>query len=204
MTFLEPAMKDEVPLADVDAALVERTLRGEPVAFEVLVVKYQRRVAATIRRLVRYDPIVEELVQEAFLNAYTGLGGFRSGAAFQPWLMAIARNAALDHLRAAAGRPQASGLDELDGDAFAAPSGSAEEEVAARQLFERIDRAIEALPQVQRRALLMREMDGMDYRGIAEALGVPINTAKSHVLRARDAIADDVRPLLGPTRGRRW
>jgi RNA polymerase sigma-70 factor, ECF subfamily len=200
-------------IQDVDAVLVERAQRGEEVAFEVLVVKYQRRVAASIRRMVRDEGVVEELVQEAFLKAFTGLDGFRPDSAFQPWLMAIGRNVARDHLRAADARPRQvpvgghdvsgeSDVESLDG--MTATVGSAEDEGAARQLFQRIDLAIEALPDAQRRALLLREVDGLDYRGIAEALGVPLNTAKSHVLRARDAIADQVRPLIGPTRGRRW
>jgi RNA polymerase sigma-70 factor, ECF subfamily len=207
-------MTSEVPIPDVDAALVERTLLGQSVAFEVLVVKYQRRVAAAIRRLVRNDGIVEELAQEAFLKAYTGLSGFRPEAAFQPWLMAIARNTALDHLRSSRSRVVEVPFDLAtdghgDGNTDGAESGRAvvagpEDEAAARQLFAQIDRAIETLPEAQRRALLLREVDGMDYRGIAETLGIPLNTAKSHVLRARDAIADRVRPLLEPTRNRRW
>jgi RNA polymerase sigma-70 factor (ECF subfamily) len=199
-------MADDEPIADVDAALVDRAQLGESVAFEVLVVKYQRRVAAAIRRLVRDEGVVEELAQEAFLKAYMGLAGFRQGAAFQPWLLAIARNTALDHLRAVRGRPVATVDidDEAESDAERGVAPSPEDEAAARQLFERIDRAIAALPDAQRRALLMREVDGADYRGIAQALGVPLNTAKSHVLRARDSVAAQVRPLIGPTRGRRW
>ena len=81
---------------------------------------------------------------------------------------------------------------------------SPEEEAMAHQLFERIDAEVAALPDVQRRALLMREIDGLEYKAIAASLGQPVNTVKSHIFRARDAIADRVRPLLAPTRDRRW
>ncbi len=198
----------ESPLAgNIDAALVARASQGEAVAFEVLVVKYQRRVAATIRRFVRDDAITEELTQEVFLSAYLALKSFKPEGDFAAWLFTIARNAARSYLRSAQNRQDdrpVAVVDEARDDARWGAAPSPEEEAMAHQLFERIDAEVAALPDVQRRALLMREIDGLDYKAIAAALGHPVNTVKSHIYRARDAIADRVRPLLAPGRDRRW
>ena len=191
----------------IDAELVGRAQQGEMIAFEVLVVKYQRRVAATIQRFVRDGAITEELTQEVFLSAFTALASFKSDGDFAAWLFTIARNAARSYLRSAQNRqddrpapePVDAGQHDRSG---AAPS--AEEVAMAQQLFERIDAEVAALPDLQRRALLMREIDGLDYKAIAAALGQPVNTVKSHIFRAREALADRVRPLLAPTRDRRW
>ena len=191
---------------DADALLVRRAAAGDELAFEVLVVKYQRRVAAAIRGLVRDSRITEELTQEVFLRVHAALGDFAPDGSFRPWILVIARNVASSYLRSGQNRLDDRPVDG-EGAANTPPSshaGSAEDEAAARQLFELIDRTIADLPASQRTALLMREIDDLDYRAIAAALGVPVNTAKSHVFRARDAVAARVRPLLAPTRGRRW
>lgn len=191
----------------IDAALMARAQQGEVVAFEVLVVKYQRRVAATIRRLVRDDRITEELTQEAFLSVFVALPSFKPDGDFAAWLFTIARNAARSYLRSAQNRQDdrpIQWLDEVgDSDKFGV-APSPEEEAMAHQLFERIDAEVAALPEAQRRALVMREIDGMDYKSIAAALEQPVNTVKSHIFRAREAIASRARPLLAPTRDRRW
>jgi RNA polymerase sigma-70 factor, ECF subfamily len=198
----------EAPLAGaVDAALVARAQQGEAVAFEVLVVKYQRRVAATIQRFVRDDAVTEELTQEVFLSAFVALTSFKPDGDFAAWLFTIARNAARSYLRSAQNRQDdrpVAVLDDAGDDVRFGAAPSPEEEAMAQQLFERIDAEVAALPEAQRRALLMREVDGLDYKAIAAALGQPVNTVKSHIFRARDAIADRVRPLLAPTRNRRW
>ena len=191
----------------IDAALVARAQQGEMVAFEVLVVKYQRRVAATIRRLVREDRIAEELTQEAFLSVFMALRSFKPGSDFAAWLFTIARNAAKSYLRSAQNRQDdrpVELLDEAGGSDRFGVAPSPEEEVMAHQLFEHIDAEVAGLPEVQRRALLMREIEGLDYKAIAAALDLPVNTVKSHIFRAREAIASHARPLLAPTRDRRW
>jgi RNA polymerase sigma-70 factor, ECF subfamily len=202
------AQLSEPPLAGaIDGALVARAQQGETVAFEVLVVKYQRRVAATIRRFVRDDAITEELTQEVFLSAFLALTGFKPEGDFAAWLFTIARNAARSYLRSGQNRQDdrpAPVLDNAGEDVRLGAAPSPEEEVMARQLFERIDAEVAALPEAQRRALLMREVEGLDYKSIAAALGQPVNTVKSHIFRARDAIAHRVRPLLEPSRDRRW
>jgi RNA polymerase sigma-70 factor, ECF subfamily len=173
----------EGPLGSgVDAALVTRAQQGEAVAFEVLVVKYQRRVAATVRRFVHDDRITEELTQEVFLSVFLALPSFRPDGEFAAWLFTIARNAARSYLRSAQNRQDDRPLqrpeEAAEGERFAlAPSP--EEEAMANELFERIDAEVAALPEMQRRALLMREIEGLDYKAIALALAQPVNTVKS-------------------------
>jgi len=191
----------------IDAALVARAQQGEMVAFEVLVVKYQRRVAATVRRLVREDRIAEELTQEVFLSVFLALASFKPDGDFAAWLFTIARNAARSYLRSAQNRQDDRPLELAEEAGESERFGiapSPEEEAMARQLFARIDTEVAALPEVQRRALLMREVEGLDYKAIAAALDQPVNTVKSHIFRAREAIARRARPLLAPTRDRRW
>ncbi len=200
-------MSDALLAGAIDAALVARAQHGETVAFEVLVVKYQRRIAATIRRFVRDDPITEELTQEVFLSAFLALTTFKPEGDFAAWLFTIARNAARSYLRSGQNRQDdrpVAVLDNPGDDARFGAAPSPEDEAIAHQLFERIDAEVAALPDVQRRALLMREVDGLDYKAIAAALGQPVNTVKSHIFRARDTIAHRVRPLLTPTRAKRW
>ena len=198
---------------DLDAALVARARAGDRIAFEALVVRHQRRVAATVRALVRHPGVVEELVQEVFLQVHQHLDDFRHDGVFAAWLLRIARNTAASWLRTGQHRLDQSiarptddedgaGLPESgEGAQFAA---AAEDEAASRQLFELIDRTLATLPAAQRDALILREVEGLDYRAIAATLGVPLNTARSHLFRAREAIATAIRPLLAPTRSRRW
>ena len=203
----EARLSDPQLAGGIDAALVARAQQGEMVAFEVLVVKYQRRVAATIRRLVHQDRIAEELTQEVFLSVFGSLPSFRPDGEFAAWLFTIARNAARSYLRSAQNRQDDRPiqlLDEAGDNASFGVAPSPEEEAMAHQLFERIDAEVAALPEVQRRALLMREIDGLDYKAIAAALEQPVNTVKSHIFRAREAIALRAGPLLAPSRDRRW
>jgi RNA polymerase sigma-70 factor (ECF subfamily) len=202
-----PAMSGDEKVANVDAELVTRTLAGEDIAFELLVVKYQRRVAAIIRRLVRDERITEELTQEVFLRSFGALADFSPGGNFQAWLFTIARNTASSYLRSAQNRQDDRPVDVAEPEADRLGLGAAsspEEEVMARQLFEAIDAEVAALPDAHRSALLLREIDDLDYASIAAALGQPVNTIKSHIFRARETIARRIRPLLAPTRSRRW
>lgn len=199
----------DTPPATADGALVARACAGEAIAFEVLVVKYQRRAAAEIRRLVRDAAIVEELTQDAFMRAYDGMRDLQTPDRFWPWLRTICRNVASSYLRSGQNR-----LDDRPADPDADSTvaaferhtshDSVEDELAARQLFEVLHRAVAALPQRQRDAILMREIEGLDYRSIAATMGLPVNTVKSLIFRGRDAIAEAIRPMLQPTRSRRW
>ncbi len=206
-TMKSPTLRAGSGSWNVDLELVTRARAGDDAAFELLVVKYQRRVAALVRSLVRRADITEELTQEVFLLAYDSLGDLREGVAFWAWLSTIARNVASGYLRRPQNRVDASTVvpddapDEPEQLNFAA---SAEQEVIARQLFAMMDEAVADLPAKQRDALLLREIDGMDYRAIAATIGVPVNTVRSLIFRAREAIAAKIRPSLAPTRSQRW
>ena len=192
---------------NIDQELVAQARSGDITAFELLVVKYQRRVAAQIRTLVRSASVVEELTQEVFLHAYDHLEDLREEVAFWAWLSAIARNTASAYLRRRQHRleektSQSSETHDLyEQLQFAA---SAEQEVIAQQLFAAIDKAVAELPIPQRDALMLREIDGLDYKAIGASLGVPVNTVRSLIFRARESIASKVRPHLDTTRSRRW
>lgn len=199
----------DAPVADIDAALARRAAAGDDTAFEVLVVKHQRRVAALVRRSVRDERIVEELVQEVFLKVHAGLPGFRPDGPFSAWLSAIARNVCASYLRSAQNRQDDRPVDTDETDTvidepWRAVAASPEDEAMAQQLFAAIDAALAALPDAQRRALTMRESDGMSYSDIAQALSLPLNTVKSHIRRARDTVARGIGTLLAPSRGQRW
>ncbi len=192
-----------------DGALVGRAIAGESLAFELLVVKYQRRAAAEIRRVVHDPAIVEELTQDAFLRAFDGLPDLQERDRFWPWLRTICRNVASSYLRSGQNRQDDRPADPdavatIEAIERSGAHGSVEDEVAARQLFDALRRAVAALPERQRDAILMREIEGLDYRSIAATMGLPVNTVKSLIFRGRDAIANAIRPLMQPTRARRW
>jgi len=201
-----PVAPDASVAVDADVLLAQRAAGGDALAFEVLVVKYQRRVAAAIRSLVRDASITEELTQEVFLRVHGALADFSADGNFRAWIVTIARNTASSYLRSGQNRFDDRPAEAGDDDRIIPlrHAGSAEDEAAARQLFELIDRTIAELPPDQRTALLMREIDDLDYRAISAALGKPVNTVKSHIFRAREAVAARIHPLLAPTRSRRW
>lgn len=184
--------------AEADALLVREAQGGSRVAFDMLVLKYQRRVERLLSRSVRDPADVADLCQETFLAAYRALPAFRGDSAFYTWLYRIAINAAQRHRSRQ--RPVES-LDD-DGGTFgteAAPSDHATPEalLASRQLATGLDEAVAALADDQRRALLLREVDGLSYDEIADLMDCPPGTVRSRIFRAREAVAARLRPLLG-------
>ncbi len=195
--------------AKVDDLLIRRFCDGDLRAFEILVVKYQRRIAAAINAMVRNDGVAEELTQETFLRAYRGLPNFRFESAFSTWLYAIARNTATSYHRDGHGRADnAVSLDALTeefgsgeasligGAGHERTASSPEEEVATQQLLARIQLAVSDLPPQMREALVLREMEGLSYVEIADKLGVPLNTVRSLIFRARESVANDINSML--------
>lgn len=191
--------------ADVDAELVREAQCGSRAAFDMLVLKYQRRVERLLARSVRDPADVADLCQESFLAAYRALPAFRGQSAFYTWLYRIAINAAQRHR--ARQRPVES-LDDDEGTfgTEQTPSDHATPEalLAGRQLVRELDDAVAALAEDQRRALLLREVDGLSYDEIGDLMGCPPGTVRSRIFRAREAVAARLRPLLGGGGGRRW
>lgn len=189
---------------DVDAQLVLQAQQGNRGAFDMLVLKYQRRVERLLSRSVRDPADVADLCQETFLAAYRALPAFRGESAFYTWIYRIAINAAKRHR--ARQRPVES-LDDDEGTfgTDAAPSDDATPEalLAGRQLARELDAAVATLAEEQRRALLLREVDGLSYDEIGDLMGCPPGTVRSRIFRAREAVAARLRPLLGGG-GRPW
>ena len=184
--------------ADADSLLVREAQAGSRVAFDLLVLKYQRRVERLLARSVRDPADVADLCQETFLAAYRALPAFRGDSAFYTWIYRIAINAAKRHW--ARQRPLES-LDDDEGtfgtDASPRDDATPEALLASRQLAQGLNEAVEALADEQRRALLLREVDGLSYDEIADLMDCPPGTVRSRIFRAREALAARLRPLLG-------
>ena len=188
---------------EADAALVRLAQAGDERAFQALVVKYQRRIARHVARYVRRAGDVEEVVQDAFIRAYRGLGAFRSDSSFYSWLYRIATNAAFSFLKKDA--------RELHADESAEPfePGVSDEQtperiLLARQIGDAVERAMARLQPELAEALTLYEVEGKSYQEIAQMMGTPIGTVRTRIFRAREFIAQRLEPVLGPARDRRW
>ena len=184
-----------------DRELVARVQRGEREAFDLLMLKYQHRIAKLISRYVHDPSEVLDVAQEAFLKAYRALPRFRGDSAFYTWMYRIAINTAKNHLAAQARRPHDSGIDAADAEQFAGtpelkehvtPEGLALTEEIQRTVIA----AIEALPEDLKVAISLRELEGLSYEDISRVMKCPIGTVRSRIFRAREAINARLEPLL--------
>ena len=179
-------------LSDGDDKLVKRAKKGDSRAFDLLVLKYQGRVAQLVSRYLNNAAEVEDVTQEAFIKAYRALPNFRGDSAFYTWLYRIAANAAKNHLVALGRRPTSDmALDDLevvDVPGRLKDHESPDEVIMGQQLEMLISRTIEELPVELRAALTLREFEGLSYEGIADVLECPIGTVRSRIFRAREAI----------------
>ena len=195
---------------DVDQLLVERAQRGDKHAFELLVAKYQRKLVRLISRIVRDPAEVEDVAQEAFIKAYRALPQFRGESAFYTWLYRIGVNTAKNFLVAQGRRaPTSTEKDAEEAETFEDAGqlrdiNTPESILMSRQVAMTVNAAMDKLPQELRTAITLREVEGMSYDEIAELMGCPIGTVRSRIFRAREAIATDLRPLLGTTKDQRW
>jgi RNA polymerase sigma-70 factor (ECF subfamily) len=195
-----------------DLDLVQRVKNGDKEAFNLLVLKYQRKVGRLVRRLVNNSDEADDVVQDAFIKAYRALPQFRGDSAFYTWLYRIAVNTAKNHLVSRGKRPIS--LSELtsndpEQESFepadvTVDSNTPEAELMSRQVAEAVNRSVAALPEELRTALCLREIDGLSYEEIAEAMNCPIGTVRSRIFRAREAVAAELRPLLNVSPDRRW
>ena len=197
---------------DTDAMLVERTVAGDQKAYELLVIKYQRRIQRLIGRMVRDVDLVEDIAQETFIRAYRALAQFRGDAQFYTWLYRIAVNTAKKALMELKRDPTISensfksGDDDetspLENELTSAETPEAV--LASKEIAQIINAALEALPEELRQAITLREIEGLSYEEISEAMSCPIGTVRSRIFRAREAISQKVKPLLENQSGRRW
>ena len=198
---------------DTDQMLVARTVAGDQRAYELLVLKYQRRIERLIGRMVRDVDLVEDIAQETFIRAYRALGQFRGEAQFYTWLYRIAVNTAKKALVDLKRDPLVSesalrgGEDEDETSSVENELTSAETPetvLAAKEIAARVNSAMEALPEELRQAVTLREIEGLSYEEIAEVMNCPIGTVRSRIFRAREAISAKVKPLLENQSGKRW
>ena len=185
----------------LDEELVKRVQAGDTAAFDLLVRKYQHRIAALIGRYVSDWSEVQDVAQETFIRAYRALGNFRGDAQFYTWLHRIAVNTSKNHLVAHNRRPPTDDIDIEDAEHFDSgirlrDSDTPERELMRQQLEQTVMRAVEALPEELRVAINLREVDGLSYDEIAERMGCPIGTVRSRIFRAREAIDRELRPLM--------
>ena len=183
--------------SDTDKQLVQRAQRGDLRAFDLLVLKYQGRIAALISRYVSDAGEVEDVTQEAFIRAFRALGKFRGDSAFYTWLYRIAANAAKNHLVAKGRRPGADATIEdaegFDEGGLLSESASPEALAMGEELAEVVESALNELPDELKAALMLREFDGLSYDDIADVLGCPVGTVRSRIFRAREAIDQRVK-----------
>ena len=184
-----------------DQALVERVQQGDKKAFDILVLKYQNKVANLISRYVRDQAEVLDVTQEAFIKAYRALPKFRGDSAFYTWLYRVAINTAKNHLAAQSRRPpgddiEAETAEQMDMGVALKEGDTPERMALQREIAETVQQALNELPEDLRTAITLRELEGLSYEEIAQAMECPIGTVRSRIFRAREAIDNKLRPLL--------
>jgi RNA polymerase sigma-70 factor (ECF subfamily) len=195
---------------DVDQQLVERVQRGDKHAFDLLVTKYQRKLGRLISRFVRDPAEAEDVTQDAFIKAYRALPGFRGESAFYTWLYRIGINTAKNHLLANKRRaPTSTPIDAEESESFEDASllrevNTPENELMSKQVVGVVQASLQQLPEDLRSALTLREIEGLSYEEIAIVMNCPIGTVRSRIFRAREAVAENLRPLLETSKGKRW
>jgi RNA polymerase sigma-70 factor, ECF subfamily len=197
---------------DSDAQLIERTLAGDQRAYGLLVIKYQGRVERLVRRMIRDADMAEDIAQESFIRAYRALHQFRGDAQFYTWLYRIAVNTAKKHLADLKRDPVIleSQLKSADDDETNLPSAELSQDetpeslMAAREIAEAVNAAMDALPDELRQAVNLREIEGLSYEEISTVMDCPIGTVRSRIFRAREAISSRIKPMLENRGGKRW
>jgi len=198
---------------DADAPLVERAKQGDARAFEMLVVKYQRRIERLIGRMVRDVDLVPDIAQETFIRAYRALPQFRGESAFYTWLYRIAVNTAKKSLMELKRDPLVTEAARASRDEDEEPhrvenepsdAATPDAVLASKQIAAAVNFAVEALSEDLRQAITLREIEGLSYEEIAALMNCPIGTVRSRIFRAREAIAARLRPLLDTREGDRW
>ena len=195
---------------EYDQLLVERVQAGDKRAFDVLVSKYQRRLMRLVSRLVHDPAEAEDVVQETFIKAYRALRHFRGDAAFYTWLYRIGINTAKNYLVTQGRRaPTSTDADIEEAETFVDADGlrdinTPESLLATKQIAATVNSAMASLPEELRNAITLREIEGLSYDEIAEVMLCPIGTVRSRIFRAREAIAEKLRPLIGTNIEHRW
>ncbi|MBW8072961.1 MAG: RNA polymerase sigma factor RpoE [Ferrovum sp.] len=205
----EPVILAPIPTErEIDQQLVERAQHGDKLAFELLVIKYQRKLLRLIGRLVRDPAEAEDVTQDAFIKAYRALGSFRGDSAFYTWLYRIGVNTAKNFLMNQGRRmPSSIGVEEAEyyeGNDLLQDVNTPEAELLSRELARTVNDSMEALPEELKTAIRLREIEGLSYEDIATMMNCPIGTVRSRIFRAREAISHKLKPLLEVLGSKRW
>jgi RNA polymerase sigma-70 factor (ECF subfamily) len=184
-----------------DNLLVERVQQGDQAAFNLLVEKYQYRLAKLVGRYIHDHAEIEDVCQEAFIKAYRAIGGFRGESAFYTWLYRIAVNTAKNYLISLGRRPPKTDIDaddavHIEAGAAMRETGTPEANALTQELADAVSRAVEQLPEDLRMAITLRELEGLSYEEISQVMNCPIGTVRSRIFRARDAISKKVGALI--------
>ncbi len=184
-----------------DQQLVERVQAGDKQAFNLLVLKYQHKIAGLVSRFIHDADEVQDVTQEAFIKAYKALANFRGDSQFYTWLYRIAINTAKNYLVARKRRPPGSDVDVADAMHFddavlLKDNATPERNIMTEQLQEVVNSSIKELPEDLRSALTLREFDGLSYEEIADVMNCPVGTVRSRIFRAREAIDKEIQPML--------
>ena len=195
---------------EIDQQLVEQAQQGDRHAFDVLVAKYQRKLGRLVARLVKDSAEVEDVVQEAFIKAYRALPAFRGESAFYPWLYRIGVNTAKNYLVSLGRRaPTSTEFNNDEAEGFAEGDllrdiDTPESLLMTKQIGQTVNQAMETLPEELRNAIVLREIEGLSYEEIARIMDCPIGTVRSRIFRAREAVANKLRPMLDVAPDKRW
>jgi RNA polymerase sigma-70 factor (ECF subfamily) len=186
---------------NIDQTLVERVQQGDKSAFDILVLKYQSKIIQLVNRYVHDPDEAMDVAQEAFIKAYRAIGRFRGDSAFYTWIYRIAINTAKNYLVASGRRPPAGDIDAQDAEQYEGAMGLREYATPERMLLKdeiekTVASAIDELPDDLKTAITLRELEGLSYEEIAQAMECPIGTVRSRIFRARDAIDTKLKPLL--------
>ncbi len=186
---------------DADRMLVARVQKGDKGAFDLLARKYQHRVAKLIARYVRDRHEVEDVTQEALIKAYRAIGGFRGESAFYTWLYRIAVNTAKNYLETQGRRPpntdvEIEGAELSESGAGLRDQATPERQMLTEEIGATVRRVIEGLPEDLRAAIMFREIEGLSYEEIAQVMDCPVGTVRSRIFRAREALDQELQPLL--------
>jgi len=187
-----------------DQQLVERVQQGDKRAFDMLVLKYQHKVAGLVSRFIHDSAEVQDVTQEAFIKAYRALPNFRGDSQFYTWLYRIAVNTAKNHLVSRGRRPPGTDIDvedavHFEGDSQLKDMQNPQNQLSSEQLLEKVNQTIKKLPEDLRVALTLREYDGMSYEEIADVMDCPVGTVRSRIFRARETVELAIQPFLEHT-----
>lgn len=196
---------------EIDQQLVERAQRGDKQAFELLVIKYQRKLARLLSQFIRDTAEVEDVVQETFIKAYSSLSSFRGDSAFYTWLYRIGINAAKNFLVAQKRRASAisngfdiEGAENLEESSQLRELATPESELMSKQIAQTVHQALHELPEELRTAITLREIEGLSYEEIANVMNCPTGTVRSRIFRAREAISDKLQSVVEISKDKRW